>query len=536
MYKVLLADDELLVRTSLKLLLNWEQHGFSICGEASSGTEALQLVERHRPHLLISDIRMPGMDGVQLSGEMARRYPGTRMIMLSNYDDFDYVKGALQNGASEYLLKHRLNEEELTVALAGVREWLQAHSEDAESMSPNANHLLALKRGFIVQLIAGFTYSEAELDMHIGMLNLKLGKKRFVPVILSIDDYSTRERTKTMKALELEQFSVVNMVEEILHEIGNGAVCHVRDDRFVLLFSLPHLRSEGQMRDIVNGAAGRIANCLKTYLNMSVSLSIGELCRGIEDIPASYKKAEEQLRKRFYKGKSLILTGESSSVEEVVICGLDIQLEKRLLSAIRAGNISAVKEDLAHIFTAIKQRSLSMNSSQLIFNDLLGLLHRVCKEKEVQLSLLYSSEELPHDILGGFQTLDELKNWFESLFQRYFHETREEDDKLYSPYTNQALRFIRQHYMNDISLSHTAEHIGISSAYLSTLFKNEMKVGFSDYLTAFRLEQAKSFLEEGKEIQDIAKLCGFNSQHYFFRIFKKRTGITPGEYVKGLRR
>lgn len=108
MFRVLIVDDEMLVRTNLKMMLDWEKNGFTIYGEASSGVEALKLIEKLQPDIILSDVKMPGMDGLQLSMEVNQKYRKIKMIMLSNYDDFDLVKGTLQNGALDYILKHSL--------------------------------------------------------------------------------------------------------------------------------------------------------------------------------------------------------------------------------------------------------------------------------------------------------------------------------------------------------------------------------------------------------------------------------------------
>ncbi|MDG0811526.1 response regulator [Cohnella rhizosphaerae] len=215
MYKALLVDDELLVRTNLKLMSDWRQHGFALCGEAANGAEALALIERERPDLIVSDLRMPVMDGLQLSSELARRYPGIKMIVLSNYDDFDYVKGTLQNGAVDYLLKHRLNASALAEALASVKALLDARPQGTDGERTDANQRLALRTRFITELIAGFYRSPEEIGHHIRMLDLKLDTKQLIPVILSIDDYRSRQSRATLKAAELERFSILNIVEEI---------------------------------------------------------------------------------------------------------------------------------------------------------------------------------------------------------------------------------------------------------------------------------------------------------------------------------
>lgn len=537
MIKVLLVDDELLIRTNLKLMLDWSRLGFAVCGEAANGIEALALAERERPDLIVSDIRMPRMDGLELSRELARRFPRVKLIVLSNFDDFDYVKGALQNGAVDYLLKHRLNEAELTAALMRAKEQLPGSSgtEGGQQAAdkPNANHMLALKKTFIVQLIAGFAYSQAELDMHIGMLRLKLDTRNVVPVIVSVDDYRTRLSDASLKATELLQYSIVNIAEEILNEAGNGAFSHMNDEKFVILFSFPHVRSEAEIERSLHEAIARISNCLRAFLNISVSFSIGPMCVRIAELPGSCRQAEAQMKERFYRGKNVILKNNPLHRDNDVIAGLDIGLEKQLTSSLKRHDSQAVTDVIEHVFSRIQSDSLSLESSQIIFNDLLSLLHRVAKENRIELAALYPDQTPPHESLSRFETLDEVKRWFAALFGLYFQLSLPDQENHYSDYARKAIHYIRNHYGENISQADAADYAGISSTYLSTIFKNEVGLGFSEYLCDVRLGSAKAYLEEGQtDMKDIARLCGFNNYNYFFNTFKKKIGVTPGEYAK----
>ncbi|MFD2331140.1 response regulator [Cohnella sp. GCM10020058] len=534
MYKALLVDDELLVRTNLKLMPDWRQQGFALCGEAANGAEALEVIERERPDLVVSDLRMPVMDGLQLSAELARRYPGSKMIVLSNYDDFDYVKGTLQNGAVDYLLKHRLNAASLAAALARVKALLDARPQRTDGERTDANQRLALRTRFITQLIAGFHYSPEEIGHQTRTLDLKLDTSQLIPVILSIDDYRSRQSRSTLKAAELERFSILNIVEEIAGELGNGAVGHIGGDRFVILFSFPNVRSENALALAVGEAISRIASCLRTFLNLSASFSIGPTCMTPAQIPHAYKQAEKQMQDRFHLGKNVVLRNASIVQENETLAGLEIGTEKDMLACLKTQDAAGLLSILDGLFARIKAAALSMAGSQLLFNDLLSLLHRAIREHGLELGALYADAVPPHERLAAFETLEEVRAWFRSLFERYFELLQADEGGNYSGYTAEAIRYIRSHLADNISLTEVAERIGISGAYLSTLFKNEVKIGFAEYLSDARLERAKAYLEDGREdIKDIAALCGFNSASYFFKTFKKKTGMTPSEFARG---
>ena len=156
MLKVLIVDDELLVRTNLRYMLDWEANGFSICGEASNGAEAIKLAQKMSPDIILSDIRMPVMDGLELSHQLKKLYPESILIVLSNYDDFEYVKGTLKNGAIDYILKHNLSISTLSEALHRAKEFASKRRENTASKPYSINNLLALRENFLIHLLSGF--------------------------------------------------------------------------------------------------------------------------------------------------------------------------------------------------------------------------------------------------------------------------------------------------------------------------------------------------------------------------------------------
>ncbi|MNW51633.1 putative response regulatory protein [compost metagenome] len=533
MYKLFFVDDELLVRTNLKMLIPWSAYGFTVCGEASGAAEALRLIPDLQPDIVLTDIRMPGMSGLDLIRLIGENHPDIRTVVLSNYDDFDYVRVALQNGAVDYILKHRLDKDTILNALSGATKMLQSNPSEPRPQLGDANQLLALKKKFLVQLIAGFHFSEEEIQSHIRILGIHLHNKRVVPVLASVDDYKMRTAGASLHARELEQFSIVNITEELLAEYENGAISHIEDDKFLILFSFPHTHSQYEIDQEIGGIAARISNAMKKFLNRSVSFSIGPMCPTLKSLPQSYQKAEEQLRGRYYLGKNVILR-DSIPLQKPMMTGLDVRMEKQLGRSLLQGDLAATMELLEQVFASIYEQALTKAGSQLIFNDLLGVLLRICKEKEIELESLHDDRTPPYEMLDRMETFEEFRAWFYELFSlaisKIHHETLQEG---YTEYVHFALRYISKHFAEQISLNDIAEPLKISVAYLSTLFKQEVGIGFAEYLSNVRVEQAKALLtEHNMDIKEIAEHCGFMNYNYFFNVFKKKTGLTPGQYLK----
>ena len=533
MLKVLIVDDELLVRTNLRYMLDWEANGFSICGEASNGAEAIKLAQKMSPDIILSDIRMPVMDGLELSHQLKKLYPESILIVLSNYDDFEYVKGTLKNGAIDYILKHNLSISTLSEALHRAKESASKRRENTASKPYSINNLLALRENFLIHLLSGFYKKEDEIKQQLSLLDIPLSTKNTLAVVMIIDDYSKTAAKNTLKDASLLEFTVINIIEEILNDFGNGCICHIGSEKYVLIFSFESLHSNATINFLQTSLLNRIIICLKKFTNISVSFSIGSLCTSLLQIPESYESAEIILKKRFYEGKNCILRTASTSALSSQITGLEIEREQQILTELRLSKKDNLLNTLNEIFQHIKNHNLSLTNSQIIFSDLLSIVNRLCREHEFNSSLIYSTHEAPHILLSRLETLDDTKNWFIGIFERLFTLINDRLPKEnYSGNINKAVNYIRKNFTEDITLSSVAEAINISSVYLSKLFKKETEMGFTEFVCDLRLEKAKSLLEEGKEeIKSIIKLCGFNNYAYFFNVFKQKTGLTPKEFI-----
>lgn len=535
MYKVLIVDDEILVRTHIKTLIKWEEMGFMICGEASNGMEALKFMETYGADILLSDIRMPLMDGLELAKNMSQQYPNVQLVMLSNYDDFEYVRGTLQHGAVDYILKHRLNEQVLCDMLQGLRDKLHVTTSNGNSAQgsiyPNVQ---ALRQRFVVQLLSRYFKDEQEIAVHLKAQQLRLQLTKIVPIVMEVDDYLEVMLKRGLKEESLLQFAILNIVEEILNDNENGEIGHVSNGKFVVLLSFATVRSEASINQSIRSIVDQIDQCLKKFVKVTACISVGLISDRLMQVPDSYEKASKLLAEKFYLGKNCILypNAKLASISDK-LTGLDFSMEKELLAKIKLGDSRNVFRILDHIFDSIGKERLSLAASQMIFNELLAMVNRMCKENQLDAAQVYARIEPPHEIMAKLDTLREIKNWVEGVFERLLLHLHKDSNKNVSDHIKKACLYLQKHLQDNISLSLVAEEIGISSPYLSAVFKEEMGVGFSEYLLDIRLEKAKALLEEENLVlKEILSLCGFNNYTYFFNVFKRKVGLTPKEYIK----
>ncbi len=527
MIKVLIVDDELLVRTHLKYLIDWKMNNYEICGEATNGLEALRLIEKTEPHILITDVTMPLMNGIALVQTVRTKYPDIQCVMLSNYDDFEFVRDAMKSGVFDYVLKHNLNEKTLLEALDGAKGLLSEKKRAYPSL--DQNNLLTLRNKFVNGLLAGLYHVE-EIKRQVELLEVKLGAANNCAILLIVDDYRKISSETNFRNISLMQFGIVNIIEEILKDHGDGVVAHVSNEQFVLLLSFRSISSQTAVDQSIHALLERIKLCLKNYLNLSATFVLGKICRSLHEVKSSYDNAVALLDQRFLRGKSSVLKpGDVNSLTHS-FSGVIFETEQCMLDDIRGRRYDDALRTMNGILDSIVSGKLDLHSSQVIFHDLVNTVNRVCKENDIGLSKMYLTRS--HlDIIMNFESIDDARGWFVSLFEKLFAEIDGSGGKYDSPYVNSAVRYIHAHYSEDISLGSVAKHANISSVYLSKLFNEQVGIGLPEYLNEVRLKFALELWEQGgHELKDVIKMCGYMNYPYFFRVFKKKYGVTPKQY------
>ncbi len=526
MIRVMVVDDDFLVRSNIKQLLesigSETQPKYSLVAEAADGEDALVMIETVKPDIIISDICMPRMDGLMLQSYVAKKAPNIQMIMLSGYDDYDYVRKALKAGAVDYILKHKLNRDVLLDALDMAKAPAKEHNQvDNSSM----NNLIVLKRDFLSKLISGCYRTKEEITMRANALELKLSLNNLSVVLFQVQS----NKANAIDAYLLE-YSILNIVDEILQDAHCGISCHLAGEKYVFLISYGTVYSKKSQHDLYNGICSRIASCLQKYLNVIASFYPGQVIESIVDTPKSYLSAEANYDRRYY-------AEQQSSTSKVarpfdILAVFDAAREKALFAAVRGNDCNAALAVVSDVFAGLRAERPTAAEVNNVFIDLLSTLNRAWKGRNVDISILYQGDDIRKK-LHDFGSASAAEKWFLSLTKQSFEVNGTSISSPNSNYVEQAVSYIHRHYAEDISQSLVAEEIGISPAYLSKLFKEDLDIGFMDFLCNYRIEKAKKLLlKSSLNNKEIARMCGFNDDAYFSRVFKKCTGATPKEYRK----
>ncbi|MFH5183524.1 response regulator [Paenibacillus sp. TAB 01] len=332
--KVIAVDDELLVRNHLRSIIDWEQYGFTLCGEAGDGAEALQVIRELAPHLAIVDMNMPGMDGVELIQQLSQQYPGLRVLALSSYDSYEYVRGSLHFGAVDYLLKHRLSAETLVQVLNKIKEKLQ---DELKQQSDRQRERLkweaagpAVSQSYLKELFMGVGSTD-EVKKYIDHFQeMSYGREGQQHVLLLMKLVNFEELHLRMNEQELTLFirSVSDMALQILAEAG--CAVYLERGSFGLLLSMELERSENGIQQWIEAKKARLQKSLELYFNCAVLFVQTGMFRTLASLPAQYAGLQHKLDElQGYVPKA-------NQTEGAPVSYVTIHQEKELLAAAEA--------------------------------------------------------------------------------------------------------------------------------------------------------------------------------------------------------
>lgn len=538
MLKIIIVDDDVFFHNNLKQLISWEDEGFTICGTAVNGVEALNLIAAVKPDLMITDMSMPGINGVDLIRQAFTLHPRLKVIALSAYKDFHYVKESLKMGAVDYLLKHTLTPATLSTVLSTVKRSIEQEKRSEKEQSQIKEQInlgrSVLQQNFVKKLIFADQLSRAEISAEIKRLAVNLSMKNLVVAAGVVDDYNLlKERYSAAEFSELIQ-SLLNIGQEILKDVGQSLISPLDEERFVIIFSFNDLCSNQKIYNQVLTVLNRIRVTLKRYLNITASFGVSEICNCITKVTLFYQQAEQMLKKRFYHGKDQVfydqVVGQIPEKQPL----LQVEEEKRLLELVKTQKREELNQVLDTVFSRIQRYQPKISDSKMVFVNLVGIVNRLIRDFELPSEMIYAEKVNPFVKLEDFDTFQEGKEWIITLYNKLLDamELYYLEDHL-TEVTRAAVQFIQRNYQKPIGLRHIAEAVGVNCSYISRKFKQECGQGVVEYLNTFRIKKAKILIENGgRIIKEVAEEVGFSNYNYFFKVFKDYLGMTPLTYEK----
>lgn len=533
--KVFLVEDEMVIRRGIKNSIDWEKEGYIFCGEASDGELAYPMIIKEKPDILITDIRMPFMDGLELCKLVKKELPNIKILILSGYDEFDYAKEAIRLGVTEYLLKP-ISSGKLLEALNGVSESIRREKEDKdlvrkymEEMRENTEHE---KQKFFEQMIAGNlsmadaleTGKKYEMNLSAGMYNLLLFRFTL-----------GEENRKSGELLGEAGYAIEKLTErlEYVFEFQRG----VEGWAFLLMAD-----NEEQMSERVKELSKDLEEIMKNYSTIAYFGGIGQPVARLRELEESFREAERALAARFTMELNRIISVEDirmaqnvDTLDDIEITSFgEIEKTRTMLEKfLNNGAEDEIDEFVDVYINELPEENLkSVLMRQYIIMDAYIVMMSFCEKIEgIEGEMQAQSEELKNS-MKTIQTLEEIKNYIRMLLKKIIGVRDTISGRRYSDIIEIAKDQIRKTYMSDeISLNTIAAEVGMSPSYFSSIFSKEMGKTFVEYLTEIRMDRAKELLMcSSMKTSEIGYEVGYKDPHYFSYIFKKTQNCTPKEF------
>lgn len=493
MIKTLIVDDDFLVRMFLKQITDWEAAGFRLTEDACNGKEALSIIEREQPGLIITDLSMPVMDGIELIKAVRENTSEQCIVALSCHDEFEYVKEAMKMGADEYLLKNLLDEAVLLKTLESVRHKMEQSARKQHER--NELQRLAQKGSEVI----------------LQELALDLSKRRYSreeqqALCAAAGIFNSFHRCAAVMASGEEvEWRLLRPVCEQYCRNKNAVCLGTYENGALLLLDLSEVHSHAEQWEVVCTFAEGIKSCIVNYLNTAAAVGVSGLNGGDGGIFHSISQALLAYSFRIYDYRVF-------RYPEIIV-GDQLPEQAELMKRTIENRVEINNEQLLLMgksaFDALKKSSVRPEKIREWYSC---VMKNATKEREI------------HETLEKMEAA-----WMaESACER---KGTIEESNCGNRAISQAVLYIKNHFHQPISLSQVAAEVHLNATYLSYLFKQETGVNFSEYLTGCRMNKVKQLLVESNgAIKECAAAAGFQDYRNFCKLFKKEIGLRPAEY------
>ena len=538
MLKVFLVEDESIVREGLKNNIPWHEYGYQFTGEASDGEMALPMIRKIRPDVLITDIKMPFMDGLALSRIVTQEIPDIKIVIISGYDEFEYAQQAIRVGVEQYLLKP-ITKNTLRKVLLEVREKIESEQEQRSYLETFQNEMKEYenyaRRSFLEKVFSG-VFSVQQIYEEAAKISLDLDGPCYNLALLNL------QVKRQNPEYAMQEPEGVGEVREALFRYFLRFPKYLIFQWNISLYGVLIKGEADQMEELKEQCIYNIEKiCSQQVFSLEWCVAVGEPVERLSLLPECYAKVNHILAHRFFNPQRHILTEKDA---EELLPGKDLKSFASVDSAkvnpdiiegfLREGKQEEIKDFVNGYLAGVKDALESR-----LFRDYLLLNVRFTTVNYMERIGVNQQDFLPEDddqkvreASGSGANIDA---YMLELLERALALRDRENENQGKHVLKKGLKYIEENFSEEsFSLNSVAGAIGVSSNYFSSIFSQEIQITFIEYVTKKRMEKAKKLLSQTQlHSSEIAGEVGYKDPHYFSFVFKKTVGCTPREYRNG---
>lgn len=533
MIKLLIVEDEPLVQIGIRSMINWSELGIEICGIAKDGIQGLEYMEKYAPELVITDIKMPQMDGLcmmKTARERFGRFPA--FIVLTSYEEFQMLKEAMKYQIIDYLIKIELNPSDLiktvTKAMDAIKEIKgKENRETADNFSGNQSFY----DKFFIKLLLNLFESEKQQKLQANELNLELNAECYVVSHSEIIEYTPMFSQRDKERLLSLYSSTIQMIREVVKKYIPCYVASLDTKRFSIIFCLSKAQEKGY-KELISDILEKTYTVVHNYFNVSIPTGIGRPSKNLNHIYEAYQDARQVFG---------CVTNDSP-----VLFFEDLPSERHIKNVF---NMSLFRDDIMKAFEEFDTNILSQVFDQIkeIFaahpayylqsmdaaSNILYLAITLLPEGEETVSEIFKAEPAGYRSLYNKSNVNQVIHWMTLLRDGLCQALTEERKNYKNHIVSNVKKYIETHIDEKLTLNDVSAVFGISPNYLSQLFKKYNDTGFNDFITQKKIAKAKQLMNDGSlKLYEIADQLGFENSFYFSKVFKKVEGVSPRDFMQ----
>ncbi|MDP4092120.1 MAG: response regulator [Bacillota bacterium] len=537
MFKVLIVDDESIIRKGLRNAVNWKQFDCDVCGEASDGMEGYKLISQLYPDIVITDIKMPEVDGLTMIREIKNVIPQSKVIIMTGYRDFEYAQEAIKLGAFDYLLKPTKIEELNSVIKRAVKELKFQKDRDAEFGKFKKifeQNIPILREKLLYNIMYEISTNDTEIGANLEILDIDIGK--FALIIAENESESKADSKTEQYNKHLYQFGIINSFDEVFSD--KFRVVSISLDNNLIAFIVEPLGETTECFEDISSKCTYLQEIVQNCFGFTITLAVSEEGTGPLQLPEKLRECQEALEHKFYIGNnSVIFYKDLDSFFKYDDYSILEKNQKILIEGIKAGNLIAVKSKLDEIFSYVTDAAekIGMEYLRNFYWNTISSINNI----RISISVADNDKKIDpkrdigslYNLIQKCESIKDLNELMEEISVSVASKVNSFNNRSIKLILRKAIDYLKEHYNEQVTLNEVARNIYVSTYYISRMFKKELGKNFVDYLNEIRIEKAKELLKDVQyKAYEIAEMVGIPDAHYFSKLFKKYVGVTPTEY------
>ncbi|MCH4889391.1 response regulator [Acidaminobacter sp. JC074] len=519
MYKVLIVDDEKIVRLALKNMIEFESLDLELVGEACEGSEAISIVESQHIDLVITDLMMPVMSGLDLIDSLNKMKYNGKILVLSNHDDFDLVRQALKSGASDYLLKGTMEQKEFKSVIKKICETLDQEKKDLEISKQEVQEILRGKKLFREKILKSILldkdFNDIKLKEYIETYDFKLSLGTNQVFLIQVDSLLDAIDKKIISDIQQMTFTIKSIILETTRNRFEGEIIDLTSNEYVLI-------APSNTVKFPENLAVKIVKKLNMYINQTVSVILHKSFGN--SLYNDIRMMKNYSVYKFYLGENSVLDLSELTVSKDTMIAYE-QLLMDVKGYVYKSDYGQVYELICNL---IEEAESKGTSPEVAKNAVVILLKHIIKTRNIKvtekikqrLDELKSCRFKDDFLLQTDRVLDEIKN--EKVLKNNKDRIMEKIE-----------HYVMSHLQEKITLNDLSAYVHLNPSYLSRFFKQTKGVSLIEYINSLKINQAKYLLlNKDLSIEEIGREIGIEDPYYFNKVFKKAEGMSPSSYRK----